>query len=133
MAVFSAKAILNNLTLIREQVFEQARATGLPPELEPKLDLVLEEILVNVIKYAYPDTDGNMEVECITDADSFCCIVRDWGPPFDPLVVAPPDTEAGIEERPIGGLGLMLVSTMTDDCSYVRSDETNELKFCFSF
>lgn len=132
MCAFRTAADLKHLPATRDFVFSQAREAGLPNELERKLDLVLEEILVNVMNYAYGDGEGEVEVECDVRSDSFCCTVRDWGPTFNPLHAPTPDTSLGIDERPVGGLGLMFVNTMSDTCSYVRENEANELTFCFS-
>ncbi len=132
MSVFRAAAAIENLPPTQDFVIDLARKAGLPAPLELKLNLVLEEVIVNVANHAYAGTDGDMEVECASPPGKFCCTVRDWGLRFNPLKAAKPDTTASIEERPIGGLGLMLVTTMSDNCSYTRSGETNELTFCFS-
>lgn len=105
----------------------------MPAPLELKLNLVLEEVIVNIVNHAYAGTNGDMEVECTTPSGKFCCTVRDWGPPFNPLLADKPDTTSDIDNRSVGGLGLMLVTTMTDECSYTRSGESNELTFCFTY
>lgn len=132
MAVFTAKADLAHLPPIRDFVIAQARKSDIPISLEPKLDLVLEEVLVNVANYAYGGQPGPVEVECAMAAEAFCCTVRDRGVPFNPLDSKAVDTTADIDDRPVGGLGLMFVTTMADDCSYTRLNDTNALTFCFS-
>lgn len=133
MTAYRVAAVMENLPPTQDFVLDLARLGGIPAPLELKLTLVLEEVIVNVVNHAYAGTDGDMEVECATRSGSFCCTVRDWGPPFNPLETDEPDTTSGIEDRPVGGLGLMLVTTMSDDCSYTHSGEANELTFCFKY
>ena len=52
----------------------------------------------------------------------------DDGPAFDPLAAQAPDTTLGLDERPVGGLGLMLVRRLMDDVAYERRDGRNHLR-----
>lgn len=136
MAAIRARADLSSLPLIREYVLDTAAAAGLHGDIPPKLDLVLEEVLVNVANHAYGPNGGDVEVHCSikkTDTgDTFCFEMRDWGTYFDPLEAEKPDTTADIDDRPIGGLGLLLVTTLADDCTYARQGEMNLLSLCFN-
>lgn len=132
MSALRATADLSSLHPMRDHALAHARKSGLSIELEPKLDLVLEEILVNVASHAYGGEAGEVELECEVTNDEFCCTVRDWGIPFNPLAQDEPDTTQPLNERPIGGLGLLFVTTMPNSCSYRRNGEANELTFCFS-
>lgn len=131
MSALSITADLEHLPRIRKYVLGRAREAGLSPTLEPKLDLVLEEVFINVANHAYRGGVGTAEIDCAVQTSAFCVTVRDWGPQFNPLDSEPPDVSADIDSRPIGGLGLLLVTTMTDKCTYARTDDTNELTFCF--
>lgn len=132
MSALRLAAALDNLTAAEDYVLDLAQQAGVPTELEPKLRLALEEIVVNIASYAYPEKDGDFEIECDPRPNSFCCTIRDWGSAFNPLEADEPDTSQSLEERPIGGLGLMLVTSMADHSSYARVDNANELTFCFS-
>ena len=55
-------------------------------------------------------------------------VVSDDGPAFDPLAAAAPDTSLGVEERPIGGLGIALVRRLMDEVEYERRDGRNHLR-----
>lgn len=130
-------ATLERLEEAREFVGKRGNAFGLPEELRGKLDLVLEELLVNVGSYAYPEGGGDLEVVCTKERDSedrndlFCLYLRDWGVQFDPLGKENPDVGEGIDERPVGGLGIFLVTQMADECSYARKDDMNEFRAGF--
>ena len=52
---------------------------------------------------------------------------RDDGVEFDPLSRADPDLDAPTEERGIGGLGIHLVKTLTDEASWRRDGDANIL------
>lgn len=136
MAGIRAKADISSLPLIRDYVLGIAADAGLTGDIPPKLDLVLEEVLVNVANHAYGPHGGDVEVECAVreEADgssTFCFDMRDWGGYFDPVSAEKPDTTAGIDERPIGGLGLLLVTTLADKCDYTRQGDMNLLSLCF--
>jgi len=138
VATIRTRADLSSLPAIRDYVLEAAAQANITGEVPPKLDLVLEEVIVNVANHAYDHQGGEVEVECSvrqspdSDSPSFCLQVRDWGPPFDPLKADMPDTTIGIDERPIGGLGLLLVISLANDCTYTRQDDMNILTLCFN-
>ncbi|MBE9533527.1 MAG: ATP-binding protein [Proteobacteria bacterium] len=128
-------AVMETLDKVQAFVLQRASALGLPAEHAGKLELVMEELVVNVINYAYPDRQGDIEVQCLLQEGRprrFCVRLRDWGFAFDPLKREKPNTELGFEDRPIGDLGIFLVVEMVDRISYKRGDNTNELAFCFN-
>jgi anti-anti-sigma factor len=51
--------------------------------------------------------------------------VEDDGPPFNPLERPEPDLDAPLAERPVGGLGLVLVRHLVERWEYARKDGTN--------
>ncbi len=128
-------ASLDKLKDFQAFVVGWANNFGLPAEVGGKLELVMEELAVNVINYAYPDGHGDVEIECLLDDSGdkrrFCVKLRDWGAPFDPLTKDDPDTGQDIDERPIGGLGIFLVREMSDSLGYEREGDANVLTFCF--
>ena len=132
MPVFDATPDLSSLSLVREFVLSEAAQAGVPLATVPKMDLVLEEALVNVAHHAYGGKEGRFEVECAVRDAMFCCLIRDWGTAFNPLAAPRPDTSASMEERAVGGLGILFVTTMSDACSYARTGDANEFTVCFS-
>jgi anti-sigma regulatory factor (Ser/Thr protein kinase) len=95
------------------------------------IELVIEEAVVNVCKYAYPDGDGLLEVSCQGDENSLHIRITDTGKPFDLLSAAEPDLNADILEREIGGLGCFLIRTLADTVTYHRDGEKNILELTF--
>ena len=127
-------ATIESLGLVQDFVGEHATRLGLGADLAGKLELVVEELVVNIGSYAYPQGEGDMEVDCVLspDATRFCLILRDWGAAFDPLDRDAPDLEGGLDEREPGGLGIFLVREMADECTYRRSADMNEFRACFA-
>lgn len=95
-----------------------------------EIRLALEEVLVNIIHYAYPETPetGDIEITCHVSGNNALEIeVADSGVPFNILSVKNPELDAEIEDRQIGGLGVYLVKQIMDDVCYVREGGRNRL------
>ena len=122
-------ATLENLEPFMAHVRSFAMAFGVDVKLLHPLELSLEEVLVNVISYAYPKEEkGNIEVSCSWNSREGITIqVVDFGIAFDPLDTPDPDTSLPLEERGIGGLGIFLTKTMMDKVTYERSQGKNIL------
>jgi sigma-B regulation protein RsbU (phosphoserine phosphatase) len=96
--------------------------------LAMSLNLALEEAVTNVILYAYPKgSDGRVDVEAIISKDKLKFIISDSGKEFDPTAAPEADVTLGVEDRPIGGLGIYLVRKIMDSVSYERTDGKNVL------
>ena len=92
------------------------------------MNLALEEAVVNVMNYAYPEgTIGDILIEAATTETQLVFTIKDSGTPFDPTQVEDPDTTLSIEDRPIGGLGIFLVKQLMDSVTYNYTDGFNIL------
>jgi len=106
-----------------------AQEHDLPPKRIREIELALEEVLVNVCQYAYPEDDGEVEITCTVDAQQrFIIDIVDRGIPFDPLSVEEPNLTEDLDSRQVGGLGLLLVRRLMDDVAYRREDDQNIMK-----
>jgi len=109
-------------------VKQVAEHLSLDGALAGKLRLAVEEAVVNVMEYAYPsDTKGNVRIEARSDGKRLKFIITDSGIPFNPTIVSAADTTLSAEERPIGGLGILLVRQLMDSVNYERIDGKNVL------
>ena len=119
---------------VTEFVREGAREAGLPELRLHQLELLIEEILVNISRYSFPDglpgtviitysvpRPGEMDVE-----------VRDQGVEFDPLVATPPNLAPDLGQRPVGGLGILLLKAFARSLQYRRDQGWNRLIFAVS-
>ncbi len=106
-----------------------AEDAALPPKAAHRLAVVLEELAANVAMYATdgPDRASFVAVTVRQEGDDLIAIIEDDGRPFDPLSLAAPDTDATLEERDVGGLGVHLVRRMTKSLGYSREGGRNRL------
>ena len=107
---------------------EWIEGLNVPDELSMPINLALEEIVANVMLYAYPDNkSGQVMVESWRADDKICFSISDSGKPFDPTQQKEADVTLSAEEREIGGLGIHLVRQLMDEIRYERKDEKNVL------
>ncbi len=92
------------------------------------VELVLEEVLTNQIKYAFAGrTASAVALSVDIDAGDVVLAFEDDGHAFDPLHAAPPVWPASIQQAPVGGLGIALVQRLAKSARYERADERNRL------
>jgi serine/threonine-protein kinase RsbW len=125
-------AAVESLASFLEFAHVGARAQGMAADQIAKLDLILEELLINVALYAYAPEKGVVELRYSPDgAGKLHLEVVDSGRVFNPLAVDPPDLSRGLADQPIGGLGVFLVRSMVDSIDYRREGNHNILSFTF--
>ena len=101
---------------------------GIETSLARKLRLAVEEAVVNVINYAYPaGTEGDITIKMMSDGHILRFQIIDAGVPFDPTKKDKTDTTLSVEDRQIGGLGILLVRELMDTINYERVDGKNIL------
>ena len=95
---------LSELEKVAQFIEEIGEELGLDMELQMNLNLVMEEMVSNVIFYAYPEgTQGDINIEAKANDLRLKFIITDSGTPFDPTAQKEMDTTLSAEERPIGG------------------------------
>ena len=108
-------------------VFLEPRA--LPSKLVYAVNLILEEILMNIIKYGYDDGESHeIEVQIEVEQEEIALTVIDDGREFNPLTVPPPDHSKSAMDRLEEGLGLQFVRHMRNAIEYCREEDKNILK-----
>lgn len=120
----------DELAAIAEEVEAVADREDWPFDLVFKVNLALEELVLNVLEHGFDDDDDSKEckIDLTSDADTVTIVISDRGKPFDPLTEAPDaDVNSVVGERQVGGLGLHLVETLMDEASYQRTDGVNQL------
>ena len=92
------------------------------------VNLVLDEIVSNVIKYGQAsDGENAIGVSLVLDAGVLTIDIADDGIPFNPIDAKPPDLDLPITERPVGGLGIHIVRALTETIDYRRDRDRNRL------
>ena len=100
----------------------------LDAEVRRKLSVVLDELLNNTISYGYDDEERHhIDLSISLSGGRLHVTISDDGTPYNPFEREQPDTELSVDERPIGGLGVHLVSSMMDHVSYERRGDRNVL------
>lgn len=100
----------------------------LSSELIFNINLAIEEAMVNVFRYAYPDNakkEVSMQIKLHENQLYF--ILTDSGVEFDPTKEGDVDITLPAEERNIGGLGIFLIKNIMNNVSYQRIDDRNIL------
>lgn len=96
-------------------------------DLQFKVRLCAEEVIENIVNYAYKPADGFLELILHLEDGKFTMTFKDAGVKFDPLAKPDPDITLSLEDRPIGGLGIFLCKQMMDDVSYKYEGDMNIL------
>jgi len=92
------------------------------------MKLALDEILTNIISYAYDDAGEHHIVTRLSlEQGKWTVEVEDDGRPFNPLNAPVADTEQSLEERRVGGLGIHLVRKLINELEYRRQNDRNIL------
>ena len=104
-----------------------------PIAVQNQLDIALEELFVNICRYAYADQDepGTCRVEYVFNAHPNAITIQlsDQGVAFNPLDREEPELPTSVEDATVGGLGIFMAKRLVDDLSYVRDGDTNVVAF----
>ena len=103
-----------------------------PPAKLAALHVVLDEICSNIVKHSGAAA-FEVEIEPATDPDGVTLIFRDDGTPYNPLLHADPDITLPASERPIGGLGILMVRKMSNPVTYSREQGRNVMSATIRF
>lgn len=118
----------SELQRLADELAEFSDQQSWQPEMSFKINLVLEEIVMNIISHGRIADGSAIEVTVTSNEDTVSVKVADSGIPFDPLINAPQAEITGsVQQRPVGGLGIHLVRTMMDEISYQREENKNLL------
>lgn len=102
-------------------------AHAVPSRAAYAVDLAVEELVMNVIRYAFLDDDAHLiDIELAIEGQQLILRIVDDGRPFDPRENPVLDLQA--DDREVGGLGLYLVLDMVDMLKYQRVDEENRVE-----
>lgn len=121
-------ATIDNLDELIQFVDDCAHGFVASDKRKLEIRLAVEEALMNIISHAYPEGAGDVEVTCGPDEDGRMVVeISDSGIPFDPHSRTNPDVSSDIEDREIGGLGILLIRKYIKDVRYRRDSDKNVL------
>ena len=103
-----------------------AALEGVPMKEQLQLMVAADEIFANIVRYSGA-TGWSLRVEKTAHPSSVRLVFSDDGKPFDPLQARDPDTTLSLEERRIGGLGILIVKKTMSPVTYARKNGRNVL------
>ena len=117
---------LDEIDRVNAAFNEFAERHALSSKLRRKINLVFDELLNNIITYAYEDEHEHLiDVHIRLSQAGLTVTITDDGRPFNPFETQAPDTALSVEDRPMGGLGVHLVRNVMDRVAYERHGEKN--------
>ena len=131
MSCLRLRGALANLETAQTFVRENALRAGLDESKVQRIDLALEEAIINIIDHAYGGNEGELTLCCMPVRKGFEISLSDEGPPFNPLEAPLEKVASVITAQRIGGMGLPLIRSMADGFRYRREDGRNVLTLCF--
>ena len=93
-----------------------------------KLQVAMEEMVTNVIFYAYPEgTSADITLLAESDGKELTFVLSDTGKPFDPTAKEDADLDVNPMDREQGGMGILIVKNIMNEVSYERLGDMNQL------
>jgi serine/threonine-protein kinase RsbW len=116
---------LEHVACFIEEIGEEL---GLDMELQMNLNLVMEEMVSNIIFYAYPEgTEASIELTAESDGKELTFVLSDQGREFDPTLKEDVDIDTNPAERDLGGMGIFIVRNIMNKVTYQRLEGKNLL------
>jgi anti-sigma regulatory factor (Ser/Thr protein kinase) len=126
--IYSAVIVnsLDELSRLCHVAHEFMSNANIPSSAIYKIDLSLEELLTNVIKYGYDNqSHHNINVSLKISEDRVILTTQDDSREFDPTIVRDIELQEDILIRKVGGVGLHLTRNMVDSITYCRENGIN--------
>lgn len=116
------------LAELAPKVEQFLQSFGVPAPTTLQINLALEELLTNTIKYGHRDGGNHpIRVSLAVVPGEITAEIEDTGAPFDPFALAPVDTDAPLDARQPGGLGIHLVRQVIEAVEYRRVGGRNRV------
>ena len=126
-------AKVDNLQEVLDFIDAELEQADCPMKAQMQIDIAVEEIFVNIAKYAYAPGEGKAVIGILAEPGRAEITFADSGMPYDPLAREDPDITLAAEDRDIGGLGIFMVKKTMDDMRYKYEDGQNLLTLVKTF
>lgn len=129
MKSINIEAAPDNLSQVQDFIEGELSKAGCPPKVMMQIAVAVEEIYINIARYAYCPATGEAVICCDTNHDPTQVTIQflDHGKPFDPLSRSDADITVPAMEREIGGLGILMTKKLMDGVEYQYKDGKNIL------
>lgn len=123
------RASINDIPAVTEFIESELERLECPMRSVVQVNVAIDELYSNIVKYAYPEEPGPVTVALIAKDDPKCVYIRfeDEGIPYNPLTKEDPDITLSADERTIGGLGIFVVKKTMDGMRYKYENGRNIL------
>jgi serine/threonine-protein kinase RsbW len=119
---------IGEIPVLAEKIEVLSEKWNFPEPLPIHINLVVEEALSNIIFYAFhDDKTHSIEISFSLHNNLLTIRITDDGTAFNPTLQLQPDVTLSALERPVGGLGIFLISKMMDTVHYTRRNNRNTL------
>ena len=119
---------VGELERVNQFVEEIGEELNLDMERQMNLNLVMEDIVSNVIFYAYPEgKTADIELVAESDGKELTFVLSDQGKEFDPTLKEDADPNVNPIDREIGGMGIYIVKNIMNEITYQRLEGKNLL------
>ena len=112
------------------RAFIESACASMKPNERQRVVLLIEELFTNTVNHGYGgDSDQPVWLTLKVDGEDCQLIYEDCGPAHDPFSI--PDkgaSNAPAEDRPIGGLGILLLIELSSSRRYQRRGDRNVIE-----
>ena len=114
------KGVKENIPVMLDFISEFAKKEKFDSAFINNLSVVADEMLSNIVKYAYKDYVDDMFVRILYNPDKkvFVLTIIDRGDEFNPFLVDNHELEGDVSNKKEGGLGILIVKKMMSEYAY---------------
>lgn len=120
-------ASIDQLAAMLQFVRSVVHQSQFEPPIALKIEVAVEEALVNIINYAYPSSEGEIDITCSIVDGGIDITIIDKGIHFDPIEYAKEKYPLQAKSQYVGGYGVQLIMQVMDSVDYFREGEKNIL------
>lgn len=126
----SFRACSESLPALMDYIALRSSSLGLPRATSLRLQLVAEELFTNTFRHGRPCDQPNVTVQILQPAgEDIEFVYEDGEPPCNPLAhldITP--LHLPVAQRPVGGLGVVLIDAFAEKVQYERVEERNRVR-----
>lgn len=117
-----------DLAIVRTALDRVGKDWEIPGKVVMQLQVALDEILSNVVKYAWPgDEVHKLHLSISVQDGGIEVVIIDDGAPFDPRAHVPREPPPPGSRPQPGGVGIQMVTQLVDAFDYARIDGRNQV------
>ena len=127
-SVIILKNKFTEIKKLSDDINSFTQKNNLHNELQLDILLVIEELVANIISYAFDDNaEHKIIIRLAVNNKTLTVEIADEGRAFNPLDYPTPDISKPLEQREVGGLGIFFVKELMDSVEYERKENKNIL------